>query len=225
MGRALPRSDLRPGRRAAQPPDRAQAGDAVRLGRARAVHDGLVDVDRLRGPLQPARRRRQRPAAAVPRREHPRGRGGGRDRAGVDGRQHRLRDQPRGRAAGAGRVRERRQRGQPPDGARAYLRSRRALLAGLARRPGAAALRHLGDRHRRRVGRVAARGPRGRAPGAREARLEGAQARRPEPGARRAPLRRALRAVPDHPAGRGGRRGGPGLGRRRTSRPAGGWAR
>ena len=33
-------------------------------------------------------------------------------------------------------------------------------------------------------------------------------------GARRAPLRRALRAVPDHPARRGGRRGRPGLGGR-----------
>ena len=46
-----------------------------------------------------------------------------------------------------------------------------------------------------------------------------AGAGRPGGGARRAPLRRALRAVPDHPARRGGRRGGPGVGRRGTSTP------
>ena len=53
------------------------------------------------------------------------------------------------------------------------------------------------------------RGPRGDAPRAPRARLERARAGRPGRGARRAPLRRALRALPDHPARRGARRGGP----------------
>ena len=46
------------------------------------------------------------------------------------------------------------------------------------------------------------------------ARLQGVRAGEPGGGAGRAPLRRALRAVPDHPARRGGGRGGPGVGGR-----------
>ena len=95
--------DLRAGGRPARAPDRRGAGDAHRVDRARAVHDDLVDLDRLRRALQPPRRRQAAPAPAVPRRERARGRGGGRDRAGVDRRQHGLRAQPRGRPAGAGR--------------------------------------------------------------------------------------------------------------------------
>ena len=53
------------------------------------------------------------------------------------------------------------------------------------------------------------RGPRGGAPAAPRPRPDGAGARRPRRGARRAPLRRALRAVPDHPARRGRGRGRP----------------
>src|SRR4051794_2795115 len=73
-------------------------------------------------------------------------------------------------------------------------------------------LRVVGDRHRRRVGRDAGRGSRRHATRARAARLEPAHALRSGRGARRVPLRRALRAVPDHPARRGLRRGGPVLG-------------
>ena len=55
---------------------------------------------------------------------------------------------------------------------------------------------------------------RGGAPGEARALVRGVPAERPGRGAGSAPLRRAVRPVPDHPARRGRRRGGAGVGRR-----------
>ncbi len=165
-------------------------------------------------------------AASVPDRR----RGGG-DRARVDRRQHGVRAEPRGRAAACSPART------PCTGGGRSLLSERitraclgsaALFAVSIAMPGAVALRAVGGRDRRRVERDAGRGPQGRAPAAPRPRPVGAAARGPRGGARRAPLRRALRPVPDHPARRGGGRGGPGLGERprRRRRPAGpSWSR
>ena len=137
----------------------AEPRDAQRLDRPRAVLHALVDLGRVRGALQPLRRGRAPPARPVPRREHPGGRRGGRDRAGLRRRQHRVRAQPR-RDAARDRHRARPRRREAADAAdhpRVPLLG--AAVPGVDLGAGAVPVRALGDRDLHGVRRDARRGP------------------------------------------------------------------
>ena len=155
-------------------------------------------------------------AAAVPRRKRAHGRRGGRDRAGLDGDVAVFAlslavdaPDPRGRQ----RVERRLARAAARADPLAYLVSAALFVVSIwVPEP----LRYvlwavaIGSSRARCCTRTARRrGARGATHD-----LDGVRARGPERGAGPAPLRRALRAVPDHPARRGGGRGGPGVGRR-----------
>ena len=199
LGRAVSRPRLRARGRPARAPDRGRAGDAQRVDRARAVHDAVVDVGRLRGALQPPRGRRRScrgccssPAASP--RAWRRSRSTGRPRG--DSTAFAL-------SLAATRIVLAAIEIVTGEGAAAL--QRRITLACLASAllfvrldlgAWAIPLRAVGGGDRARVQRDAGRGPRGRRPCARRrARLERAAAVGPRDGARRPPLRRALRAV------------------------------